>query len=60
MAFKVMSQYGTAAAPGTVYYCDDLADRDSIESPGMGDTAFVIHENGAVFMADSEGKWYPI
>lgn len=24
--FKVMQQYGTAAQPATVYYCDDEAD----------------------------------
>ena len=60
MAFKVMSQFGTAAAPGTVYYCDDLSYSDSIKNPSMGDTALIIHEKGTVYMADSAGDWYPI
>lgn len=60
MAFTVMSQFGTAASPGTVYYCDDKADLDRIKNPKMGDTALVIHENGAVYMADSTGTWCQI
>ena len=28
--FKVMQQYGTAAQPVTVYYCDDEADLQNI------------------------------
>lgn len=60
MAYKVMQQYGAASAPGTVYYCDEKSDLDKIEKPPMGSTAFVIHGGGTVYMADSEGQWYPI
>ncbi len=34
--FKVMQQYGTAAQPATVYYCDDEADLQNIKSAPMG------------------------
>lgn len=33
--FKVMQQYGTAAQPATVYYCDDEADLQNINSAPM-------------------------
>lgn len=57
MAYKVVSQYGTAAAPTTNYYCDDESDLEDIENPDMGATAFIIH-TGNVYMADSKGEWY--
>lgn len=41
--FKVMQQYGTAAQPATVYYCDDEADLQNIKSAPMGAQALVIH-----------------
>lgn len=41
--FKVMQQYGTAAQPATVYYCDDEADLQNINSAPMGAQALVIH-----------------
>ena len=56
MAYKVMSQYGTVAAPMTTFYCDDCSDLALIENPDMGATAFVIHEGNA-YMADSKGEW---
>lgn len=34
--FKVMQQYGTVAQPATVYYCDDEADLQNINSAPMG------------------------
>ena len=40
--FKVMQQYGTAAQPATVYYCDDEADLQNIKSAPMGAQALVI------------------
>ena len=39
--FKVMQQYGTAAQPATVYYCDDEADLQNINSAPMGAQALV-------------------
>lgn len=59
MAYKVMSQYGTAAAPMTNYYCDDQSDLDQIKNADMGATAFIIH-TADVYMADSSGVWYKI
>lgn len=34
--FKVMQQYGTAAQPATVYYCDDEADLQNINPHRWG------------------------
>jgi len=45
--FKVMQQYGTAAQPATVYYCDDEADLQNIHT-------------GNIYIADSTGKFYPM
>ena len=53
--FKVMQQYGTAAQPATVYYCDDEADLQNIKSAPMGAQALVIH-TGNIYIADSTGK----
>ena len=55
--FKVMQQYGTAAQPATVYYCDDEADLQNINSAPMGAQALVIH-TGNIY--DSTGKFYPM
>lgn len=57
--FKVMQQYGTAAQPATVYYCDDEADLQNINSAPMGAQALVIH-TGNIYIADSNGKFYPM
>lgn len=57
--FKVMQQYGTAAQPATVYYCDDEADLQNIKSAPMGAQALVIH-TGNIYIADSTGKFYPM
>lgn len=40
--FKVMQQYGTAAQPATVYYCDDEADLQNINSAPMGAQALLL------------------
>ena len=48
--FKVMQQYGTAAQPATVYYCDDEADLQNINSAPMGAQALVIH-TGNIYIA---------
>lgn len=57
---EVMQQYGTAAQPGTVYYCDDSSDLDAIKNPPMGAVALIIHEKAALYIADSKGVWFKI
>lgn len=45
--------------PATVYYCDDEADLQNINSAPMGAQALVIH-TGNIYIADSTGKFYPM
>jgi len=56
MAFKLAERYGRSIEQNDTYFCDDVADLDSIPSDEMGTSAYVVN-TCEVYVKNSEGKW---